>query len=195
MKKITIEDYNPQWKLQFQALQSYLQQHLEGLFLSIEHVGSTAVEGLAAKPIIDLDIIIEQSDEKLQLIIQKLEEVGYQHRGDLGIEGRHAFKRISDKVPFQKQDSPHSWQNHHLYVCKEGITSLNNHLILRNHLRKNAQSRTEYGALKKYLAANYPHDIDMYVELKTAFIVAILTREGLSKAEVEGIIQQNKAPE
>ena len=62
MKKIIVEDYNPEWKLQFEALKNLLQQHLQGLFISIEHVGSTSVEGLAAKPIIDLDIISLKSN-------------------------------------------------------------------------------------------------------------------------------------
>ena len=190
MKKIIVEDYNPEWKLQFEALKSCIEKSLQGLFLSIEHVGSTSVEGLAAKPIIDMDIIIEAEGETLQRVIEKLTDLGYRHRGDLGIAGRHAFKRTSDKVPYCH--STESWQNHHLYVCKKDIPSLQNHLLLRDYLRTHPEAVVEYGELKKRLAAKFPYDIDSYIEGKSPFIAEILQKQGFSIEVVKDIGEQNR---
>ncbi|MEZ4885586.1 MAG: GrpB family protein [Chitinophagales bacterium] len=190
MKKITIEEYNPDWKLQFEALKACIARPMKGLFLAIEHVGSTSVEGLAAKPIIDMDIIIAEEGEVLQQMIGKLAEMGYIHRGDLGIEGRHAFKRQSDSVPFCNFNQ--TWQDHHLYVCKKGIPSLQNHLLLRDYLRTHPESVIEYGELKKQLATKYPYGIDSYIEGKTAFIVDILQKQGFSERVAKDIEEQNR---
>lgn len=190
MKKITVTDYNPNWKLQFEALKACIERPLKGLILAIEHVGSTSVEGLAAKPIIDMDIIIEEEGETLQQVILKLAKMGYTHRGDLGVKNRHAFKRQSDSVPFCNLNQ--TWQDHHLYVCKKGIASLQNHLLLRDYLRTHPEAVIEYGELKKRLAAKYPYDIDSYIEGKTPLIVDILQKQGFNRQEAEDIEEQNR---
>lgn len=192
MRTIIVEDYNPDWKLQFEALKSCIEKPLQGLFLSIEHVGSTSVEGLAAKPIIDMDIIIsnEGEDEILQQVISKLAELGYTHRGDLGVKDRHAFKRASEAVPYCNTQK--NWHDHHLYVCKKGIPSLQNHLLLREYLRTHPESVAEYGALKKRLAAKFPHDIDSYIEGKTSLILDILQKQGFSNEVAKDIEEQNR---
>ncbi|MGB1243347.1 MAG: GrpB family protein [Chitinophagales bacterium] len=190
MKKIIIEDYNPNWKLQFEALKACIERPLKDLFISIEHVGSTSVEGLAAKPIIDIDIIIEKEDETLPQVIAELAKMGYEYRGDLGVKNRHAFKRQSGSVPFCNLNQ--TWQNHHLYVCKKGIASLQNHLLLRDYLRSHPEAVIEYGNLKKQLAAKYPYDIDSYIEGKTPLIVGILQKQGFNREEAEAIEEQNR---
>jgi len=191
MRTIIVEDYNPDWKLEFEALKACIEKPLEGLFLSIEHVGSTSVEGLAAKPIIDMDIILSEEGETLEQVILKLAELGYEHRGDLGVKDRHAFKRASEAVPYcnPKRD----WQEHHLYVCKKGIPSLQNHLLLRDYLRMHPESVAEYGALKKNLAAKFPHDIDSYIEGKTSLILDILQKQGFGEEVAKDIEEQNRA--
>ena len=89
---------------------------LGSLAQHIEHIGSTAVPGLAAKPIIDIDVVIE-NDALLPAVITSLAELGYTHAGDQGIPGRQAFKRQGEYVPFVP-GALHPWIDHHLYVCR-----------------------------------------------------------------------------
>lgn len=188
--KITVIPYNPDWRNQFKALESVLLKSVKNDILSIEHVGSTSVKGLAAKPIIDLDIIIEDDDVKLKNVIQKLSVLGYEHVGDLGVTGREAFKRPTEKVP--DDGSGKDWFRHHLYVCKKGITSLQNHLNLRDYLRSNPAAVLEYGALKQELARQFPYNIDAYIDGKTDFIVCALKLMGMEEEERGTIERQNK---
>ncbi len=189
MKKITIEEYNSKWKTSFNDLKDVLLTEVAKNIISIEHVGSTSVVGLSAKPIIDIDIIVED-DENLDSVISHLKKFGYIHLGDRGIKGREAFERINDKVPFNNKN--HIWMDHHLYVCKEGNISLLNHLHFRDYLREHPETAKEYGELKRRLANECNDDIDMYVERKTSFIVDVLKRTGFQIDEVESIAEQNK---
>ena len=92
VRPIQVVDYDPQWPLTFAELSRAIGNTLGDLAVSIEHIGSTAVSGLAAKPIIDLDVVIE-SDGLLADAVQSLATLGYFHEGDLGVTGREAFCR------------------------------------------------------------------------------------------------------
>lgn len=190
MKKIVVEDYNPKWAHAFVALKEAYLKHLDPS-LRIEHVGSTAVPGLAAKPIIDIDIVVKQKGEVLSLIGQ-LEELGYIHEGDLGVPGREAFKRSINDVPLLYEH--HSkWFAHHLYVVLEDSLAFRNHLALREYLMAHGDAVQEYSELKKALAHKYPHDIDKYIEEKTPFITRVLKVSGFSQAEIDSITKVNEA--
>lgn len=184
MSNIEIADYNPAWALAFNKLKLYYEVLLHGLFTDIQHVGSTAVEGLAAKPVIDIDIIIE-NQQLLAPVTGKLVLAGYQHLGNLGITGREAFKYTH---------APHlqAWPRHNLYVCLAGSISLKNHLAFRNYLRSQPESAQQYGKLKKQLALVCNGNIDKYVEGKTAFIVNVLQKCGFKTSELRHITQANK---
>lgn len=190
-KEVIVKDYDPNWSECFAKLKQVFEQYLGDLILAVEHVGSTSVEGLAAKPIIDLDLIVEDDGRNLSPVIEKLAELGYIHRGDLGIAGREAFKRNSAKVPFDNSDR--EWMNHHLYVCKRNSASLLNYLKLRDYLRENVEARIEYGKIKKDLAKKYPFAIDSYIEGKTAFILKILKALDFDDSDLQNIKNQNKA--
>ena len=86
-------DYDPVWALEFLELKTVLLEKLGDERLTFEHVGSTSVPGLAAKPILDIDLIIADDLELQEQVIAKLENLGYSHVGDLGISGREAFNR------------------------------------------------------------------------------------------------------
>ena len=90
-KRVVVVDYSPEWPLAFEQLKQLYTATLNGLITDIQHVGSTSVPGLAAKPVIDIDVIIESSHQ-LAPVVDKLAAIGYQHCGNLGIEGREAFK-------------------------------------------------------------------------------------------------------
>ena len=191
MKKINLEDHNPQWAIQFLQLKAIYQFHLNGHILSVEHVGSTSIPGIKAKPIIDIDIIVE-NPESVSFVIHQLEKLGYVHSGDLGIKGREAFRRVSSKVPFVRP--PQEWPLHHLYVCQKGIDSLRNHLLFRDYLRNHPEKARQYSALKETLVKSVNDDIDLYVEGKTEFICDILKEIGFNENSIVAIREQNEKP-
>jgi GrpB-like predicted nucleotidyltransferase (UPF0157 family) len=172
-RTIEVADYDPQWPLAFAGLKRVIEAALGPLALSVEHVGSTAVPGLAAKPTIDLDVVIE-SKAQLANVIRSLARIGYDHRGDLGIAGREAFGRQGEDVP--RDGTGRIWPSHHLYVCARDSKELARHLAFRDHLRSHPDVASTYARLKRDLARQFPHDIDSYIQGKAAFIEDILRR-------------------
>ncbi len=167
---IRIEDYNPEWSIIFKDLKCVLEAELGDLLLSIEHVGSTSVNNLSAKPIIDLDLVMDNRS-MLPKVTQKLGKLGYYHEGNLGVEGREAFGRKDHFTPWHGEKR--IWMEHHLYVCCKDNKELARHLVFRNYLRNHPEAAKEYGRLKKELA-NTVNDRVRYVEGKSEFINKIL---------------------
>lgn len=186
MSKVIVQEYSAEWPLQFEQLKLEYENALQGIALDIQHVGSTSVPGMAAKPVIDIDIIIN-SGSLLPLIIERLAVIGYAYVGDLGIAGREAFKYNGTLTGKSKP-------KHNLYVCIAGCVSLQNHLLLRNYLRTNTPAANQYSNLKKELAFKYADNIDLYIEGKTAFIVDILNKCGMATDYLNDITAANKAP-
>lgn len=166
-KRVVVEPYRPAWPEEFQIIRGELARALGEDALAVEHVGSTAVEGLAAKPIIDIDAVIPAG--RFAAVREKLAQIGYRHEGDLGIAGREAFQ-YSGKVHLMK---------HHLYVCYEDCPALHRHLTFRDWLRTHPEDRDFYGAVKTDLAARFPGDIDGYMAGKAPCIEAIYQKCGL----------------
>jgi len=186
--KIIVVDYDPKWAAQFNELRNLLSGYVKDDIISIEHVGSTSVVGLKAKPIIDLDIIV--ADEKcMKKVIAQLAKLGYEHIGDLGVTGREAFKRPDENI--LTDGTGRKWFEHHLYVCQTGSVGLRNHLALRDHLRQYPAKVLEYSNLKTHLAEKYPYDIDAYIEGKTDFITNILIEMGFDENDISTIRKDN----
>lgn len=165
---VVIVDYNPLWPKQFETLRSRLANVLGGLALTIEHVGSTAVPGLAAKPIIDIDVFL-RSPNDLPHAIAALASIGYQHRGDLGIPGREAFR------------APAGDLRHHLYVCPNNA-EYQRHIAFRDHLRAHPGEADAYAALKRELADKFGEDREAYNNAKREFVESILRKSAKEKA-------------
>jgi GrpB-like predicted nucleotidyltransferase (UPF0157 family) len=161
-KEVIVVPYQAIWKEQFEYLASQVLPIVKDVALGIEHVGSTSIKDCYAKPVIDADIIIR--NHQLTQITAALEANGYTCRGDLGIPGRYAFS------------GPEIGFKYHLYVCIEDSNHLLEHLLLRNHLRKNDDYRHRYSALKQQLSIQYRFDIDSYIEGKSALIQEILNQ-------------------
>lgn len=178
MKTIVVVDYDPGWPSQFEALRSVLLGAVEDLALSIEHVGSTSVPGLAAKPVIDIDVVVPAKG--VASAIDRLTAIGYEHLGDLGIPEREALKR------------PKASAAHNLYVCPQNSQALANHLAVRAYLRGHADAARRYGELKKRLACDYSDDIDGYVEGKSKFLLGILGEMGFAPAALADIERMNR---
>ena len=169
-KRVIVEPYHPIWSEAFLNIKKELDFVLKDDVIAIEHVGSTSVVGLKAKPIIDIDIII---DDKgcFDQIKDKLKTIGYIHEGDQGIEGREAFGY---------EHKPHLMR-HHLYVCYKDNFHLKRHLALRDHLRNHPKDVEAYGLLKEGLAKKYPYNIEKYIEGKSNFILNIYRQYDLDK--------------
>ncbi|MGD1904026.1 MAG: GrpB family protein [Geitlerinemataceae cyanobacterium] len=179
MRPIIVVDYDPNWPTIFQQLHARLWPVIRDVALAIEHVGSTSVPGLAAKPIVDLSAIVP-SEREIPIAIEQLSALGYVHRGNLGIAGREAFK------------TPDGLPDHHLYVCPQGSPALANHLAVRDYLRAHPQAVREYGNLKKQLARQFPNDIDRYIDGKTDLIVDILRKQGMALEQLAIVERANR---
>ncbi len=177
---IEVVDYDPLWPRIYEQLYTFLWPAISDVAIAIEHVGSTAVPGLAAKPIIDIDIV-SANDEKTSICITRLADLGYEHRGDLGIRGREAFLQ------------PPTKPRHHLYLCVSGSQALANHLAVRDYLRKHPSEAHIYGAMKIELAAKFFDDIDGYIGAKTEFLVEILRKTGFTEEDLNDIARMNQS--
>ena len=160
-KRVVVEKWNPQWKYEYEKIVASLGKDIIYNSIKIEHVGSTSVEGLSSKPVIDLDIVIEK--DKFAIIKELLNKKGYEHEGDLGIEGREAFS-YSGKEELM---------THHLYVCPKNSKELFKHITFRNFLENNPALAAEYSKVKEQAAVLYPDDIDKYMEFKSEIIEKI----------------------
>lgn len=157
--KVIVVSYDKAWKSAFEEIKQEIEDALGSFTIGIEHIGSTSVEGMSAKPCIDIDVIIKDYtvfDE----IVRKLGAIGYIHEGDLGIKDREAFK-YSDK--------PHLL-NHHLYVCPQYSEELHRHITFRDFLRGNPEAVKKYSLVKETAAKLYPDDIDKYIQYKSPCI-------------------------
>nr|WP_255680665.1 GrpB family protein [Methanosarcina sp. DH2] len=89
---VRVVPYDPRWKNEFLKIKAMIVDCAGDLVNSVDHVGSTAVDGLASKPIIDIDVVID-SDDIFPAVKDRLSKIGFEHEGNLGVEGREAFKR------------------------------------------------------------------------------------------------------
>ncbi|GKX68534.1 GrpB family protein [Inconstantimicrobium mannanitabidum] len=171
-KSVIVLPYDSNWRNEFEKIKLYLERALGNTILGIEHVGSTSIEGLAAKPIIDLDVIIE-SYNNFEDVKSRLEGLGYSYEGDLGIKDRQAFKYD------EKQKT--EFLTHHLYVCPKYSEELKRHLTFRNYMRAHKEDVDKYGEVKLQAAKMFPTDIDSYLEYKSPCIIEIYKKIGLEK--------------
>ena len=174
-----LKKYSPDWIKYFINIKSEIEKALSGLTYTIEHVGSTAVPNLDAKPILDIDIIYN-GQRDFEIIKCSLENIGYYHNGNQGIEDRDVFKRKSFST-----DSILDKVQHHLYVCPVNSKALERHILSRNFLRKNDWARIKYQEMKYELAAQANQDKKVYAALKedniNDFIDSIIEKEKLSQ--------------
>lgn len=167
-KHVVVLTYDEQWKQDFLKIKAEILPLLEEIIIGIEHIGSTSVQGLSAKPIIDIDVVIKDNTF-MKSVISALEKIGYQHEGNLGIVGREAFK----------YDGKEHLRKHHLYVCPIDSLELKRHIGFREYLRTNTDAILEYSLIKEKGAKLYPNDIESYIAYKAPFIEKICAEIGL----------------
>ena len=163
--EIVVADYDPAWPAWFEAVRAHVWPAVSDLAVRIDHVGSTSVPGLAAKPVIDMDIVVA-ADDAVRPVVARLAGIGYRWRGDLGIEGRQAF------APARDADMP----PHHLYLVVEDSRAHRDHYLLRDLLRSDPEACERYGTLKRRNAAEVGGDIDAYGAAKADLVAELLAR-------------------
>ncbi len=172
-----IVDYNEAWPRYFGEVKDFLREVLAGDARSVEHVGSTAVEGVPSRPIIDIHVAVLDA-EAMGRVIDALATLGYVHDGDRGVPGCEAFRRKGPDVPFR--DPKRDWFPHHLYASVEGTPHLARQIAFRDHLRTHENDRDAYAEQKRALLAEHGHDREAYERGKIEFTDAALQRAGFS---------------
>lgn len=154
------------WAQAFSRERRVLEQALGALASSIEHVGSTAVDTLAAKPIIDIAISVE-ADTAIPELVAKLESVGYLYRGDTPFQGGHLL--VKESAP--------GVRTHHVHVARCDDPQWRSWLRFRDFLRTDRELRGRYARLKLELKERFPFDRRSYTLAKTRFIEDALKSE------------------
>jgi GrpB-like predicted nucleotidyltransferase (UPF0157 family) len=153
----------PEWAVEFADIKKIFMCSLGELILQVEHVGSTAVPDLLAKPILDIDIVMPSYDV-FPGIVAALGRLGYVHNGDQGIPEREAFKPLDSMAPYTLP--PRYWKSHHLYVCPVSSLELRRHLKFRDALRAHDNLRQEYEKRKLEIAERSGGDRRIYAQIK-----------------------------
>lgn len=154
---IVVVDHDPEWAKEFEKESEILQHILGDILINIHHIGSTAVPGLMAKPIID--ILLDVTDlDRLDSKRQAFENLGYEVMGEMGIPGRRYFRKGGDK------------RTHHIHAFKSGDPNLTRHLAFRDYLMEYKDVAEEYGTLKFNIAKRIKNEIEKYSDQKDAFV-------------------------
>lgn len=157
---MVIVEYNKNWPQDFLKIKKELEKVLS-ISHVVEHVGSTSIPGMKAKPIIDIDVGIENWDD-FEKVKKELAAIGYEHEGDRGIKGRQVFDReglihneILDTI------------DHHLYVCSMDNEEFKRHILFRDYLRNHDEARDRYNHIKEEILAKVgPENRAGYVQIK-----------------------------
>ena len=157
--QVTIEPYNPDWPNQARQIAIQLEQALKENLLIVEHVGSTSIPGLSAKPVIDLIPIVKDLNT-LDLQQQSIKDLGYQWIGEFGITGRR----------FCSLTGPEGQRLVHLHFFQKDAENIRRHLAFRDYLRAHPQIAKEYEHEKKRAAALHPNDSLAYNDEKAAWV-------------------------
>lgn len=164
--RVTVVPYNEMWPALFQATAGELRRTLEDHILEIEHVGSTSVPGLAAKPVLDILIGVPEL-RRAQDLVPDLEKLGYEYRPYEDTPDRHYFRRWARGL-----------RTHHLSLAEPTSRHYRLTLVFRDVLRADAALAEEYKILKHALAERFPYDREAYLEGKTGFVMGVLNSHG-----------------
>jgi GrpB-like predicted nucleotidyltransferase (UPF0157 family) len=157
VRKIEVVDYDPSWPTRYAAEREIILRSLGDLVVAIHHIGSTAVPGLAAKPIVDIMLAVRDLSA-LDARNAEMEALGYRPMGESGVAGRRYFKKGGDDRTHQA----------HAYVS--GDPNLSRHLAFRDYLRLHPDVAREYGDLKRSIAQSCDNDIARYCDGKDAWV-------------------------
>lgn len=143
---IVVIKYDKKWPDNFLKIKNELQKVIT-VTSDIQHVGSTSIPGMKAKPIIDIDVGLKNRAD-FEAVKKVLAEIGYEHEGDKGVTGREAFCR-DGKIHNEILDNI----DHHLYVCSVDNEEYKRHILFRDYLRSHAEARDRYNQIKEEILA------------------------------------------
>jgi GrpB-like predicted nucleotidyltransferase (UPF0157 family) len=167
---IEIVGYDPRWPQLYEEERRRILDAIGNLIVTIEHIGSTAVPDLAAKPIIDLMAAVHRLEDA-SLCVEPLETLGYEYvpQYEVSIPERRYFRKPTTKP-----------RTHHLHIVETTSEFWRNHLQFRDFLRNHPEAASEYAELKRQLATRYGSDGFGYTEAKTPFVKSVLARASAS---------------
>ena len=165
MEEVLVLDYNPEWIIEFEKEKESLVKVLKDITLGIEHIGSTAVPGLAAKPLIDIMIGINNLKDITEIHNERLNSIGYEFVDHPNFPERRFFRKGRWRAG-----------THHLHIYQYMDVNWHTNLLFRDYLIKHSQVMREYGKLKIDLREKYTNDRVGYTNAKAPFIQSIITR-------------------
>jgi GrpB-like predicted nucleotidyltransferase (UPF0157 family) len=157
---VLVADYDEQWPTLFEQIAQSVRRAVADLGADVEHVGSTSVPGLAAKPVIDIDVVVRSPDD-VPTAVERLQSIGYVYQGDKGVKGREAFMWPTGP-------------ERHLYVVVAESQPHADHIQFRDHLRRHPDVAEDYATLKRSLAQLHGGDRLAYTNAKAEFIANVL---------------------
>jgi GrpB-like predicted nucleotidyltransferase (UPF0157 family) len=162
MRKVEVVPHNPNWNQDFQDESAQVMAALGDNVIAIDHIGSTAISTIYAKPIID--ILVSVADiAKVDDRNTPMQALGYEVMGEYGIAGRRYFRK----------DNESGSRTHHVHVFIAGSAQITRHLAFRDYMRVHPEEAQRYSDLKQQLAKQYPDNIEGYMDGKDEFIKAI----------------------
>jgi GrpB-like predicted nucleotidyltransferase (UPF0157 family) len=170
-QSIVVADYDPAWPERFRREEARIRSSLGEAALSVEHIGSTSVPGLAAKPIVDILLVVEDSGDEPSYL-PALEAAGYVLRVREPDFDEHRMFRTPEK-------------DVHLHVFSAGSPEIERYLLLRDHLRENQEDRELYARTKRELASRDWPSMQHYAEAKTEVIEGIIARAATRRSSQE----------
>lgn len=160
---IVLAPHDPRWALAFEREREALAAAFEGGLIDIQHIGSTSIPGIVAKPVIDVLIVVEDL-RILEETTPAVVALGYEAKGEFGIPGRRYFRK----------DSPQGVRTHQIHAFQAGSLEVDRHLVFRDFLRANPDVAARYSELKQDLAERFDADIERYADAKGPFIREVL---------------------
>jgi GrpB-like predicted nucleotidyltransferase (UPF0157 family) len=162
---VRLESYSPQWMKLYAAEERLLRETLGPLAREIQHIGSTAVKGLPAKPIVDIAVQISRLAQ-LGRVTRAMVGAGYEYKGEHGLPGRHFFVKGNPVT-------------HHVHVVARGSRHWIRWIAFRDHLRRDATARKAYAEHKRRLARKFARNRDGYTSGKNPIVEKILKKLGI----------------
>jgi GrpB-like predicted nucleotidyltransferase (UPF0157 family) len=161
---VKLVQYDKQWKKLFEKESALISSRIKDYIVDIQHIGSTAIPGIAAKPIIDIAVAIDDLSN-IKQVVNLLEKGEYEYRGEQGIPDRHLFVRGDEEC-----------RTHHLHVMVNTSNEWKKHILFRDYLRQHPTEVKQYSDLKKRLAAEFEFDRGKYTDGKEEFIKSIIEK-------------------
>jgi len=160
--RVALASWSPEWAAAFEREAIEIRRSLGALLRDVQHIGSTAVPGLPAKPILDIGVALPSADAGTACA-PGLASLGYRYVEDLGHLGGHFFIKGEADT-----------STHHLHAVAEDDVQWLGYLTLRDHLRADPDARARYRAVKLELAAAHPNDRDAYLRGKTRIVLQLI---------------------